>query len=144
MDEAPPRETELKFLVEPSRADELFRSLAPAAGPPKTLVSTYYDTPRRDLRKAGLTLRVRHDGERWVQTIKGRPSSDGGLGRDEWECEIASSEPDAGAAARTPAGKLVRNAEALAPVFTVAVNRRQTDMRQDGAVIEVSLDRGHV
>ena len=51
--------------------------LGAADGSQKTLHSTYYDTPDLVLRKAGVSLRVRESGGRFVQTIK---SSNGHAG----------------------------------------------------------------
>ncbi|NJD35291.1 MAG: CYTH and CHAD domain-containing protein [Betaproteobacteria bacterium] len=50
------------------------------------LVSIYYDTGRMALRRAGILLRLRRQGESWQQTIKRQEGSDGGLTRrPEWQ-----------------------------------------------------------
>src|SRR5437763_15397023 len=56
-------------------------------------ISVYFDTDSRKLRKKGLMLRVRHAGDRYVQTIKSTGNS-GLFARDEWECEIEGAMPD--------------------------------------------------
>ena len=64
------REIELKFLCDPA---DLSRALAAApAGEdaPHRLVSVYFDTPDGDLRKAGVSFRVRTKDGRNVQTLK--------------------------------------------------------------------------
>jgi triphosphatase len=54
------------------------------------LVSTYYDTPNLALKRRGLSLRVREQGGRFIQTVKtGDPGSSGLLTRGEWEDELA-------------------------------------------------------
>ncbi|TMJ88134.1 MAG: CYTH domain-containing protein [Alphaproteobacteria bacterium] len=40
-----------------------------------SLASTYFDTPRRKLRRHGLSLRVRHNGDKHIQTIKSAPGA---------------------------------------------------------------------
>src|ERR1039458_6646629 len=54
----------------------------------ETLNSVYFDSDDRFLRDHGLTLRVRHDGERRVQTIKTANKGSNCFVRSEWEQEI--------------------------------------------------------
>ena len=66
-------------------------------GKPETrkLRSTYFDTPCRSLRNAGYTLRIRRDGRKWLQTVKGVPADgEAGLARREIEVEVAEDCPD--------------------------------------------------
>jgi inorganic triphosphatase YgiF len=50
------------------------------------LVSIYYDTPDLALRKSGVAVRLRRQGNAWLQTVKCTGSSAGGLSaRPEWE-----------------------------------------------------------
>jgi adenylate cyclase len=52
----------------------------------QNLVSVYYDTGRLALRRAGILLRLRRNGNSWIQTIKRQDSSDSGLTfRPEWQ-----------------------------------------------------------
>ncbi len=57
--------------------------LPPAAHAPATrrLVTTYFDTPEHDLRRAGYSLRVRKAGGRHVQAVKHKPAAAAGLFR---------------------------------------------------------------
>ena len=64
---------------------ELFKTAAgihivhvPHKGSVPCLVDTYYDTPGRALWKAGLTLRVRADGDRWIQVVQRAGKGAGG------------------------------------------------------------------
>lgn len=58
-------------------------------------VDRYFDTPDFTLRKHGFALRVRTDGERHVQTLKGGGNVLAGLHqRTELESEVASENPD--------------------------------------------------
>jgi CYTH domain len=78
---SPPHEIELKLSLEPGMFARVRKhpALAPLlAGRAHTsaLISRYYDTPTRRLHDAGVTLRLRRAGRRWLQTAKGSGSAD--------------------------------------------------------------------
>jgi inorganic triphosphatase YgiF len=113
---------------------------------PKRLVSVYFDTPDRAFAEAGLTLRVRGDGERRIQTVKaadvGNPFE-----RGEWEAPVDGDQPDLDAALATPLRKLLKREGvrgAVQPAFTVDVRRATELLREGGAEIELALDEGEV
>lgn len=142
-----PQEVELKFEIEPSgllavRALPAFAAMGPN---PVLLTSTYWDTPDHDLARAGLTLRVRRDEARRLQTVKSAEGS-GLLGRTEWESEIGGDTPDLNQIADTPlAGALTpKLAKRLVPLFTTRVRRTRRLLEQDGALVELGLDEGEV
>ena len=65
--------------------------------PPVTqkLYSIYYDTPDHDLRRKDVALRLRREGRRWVQTVKGGGGVAAGLHqRQEWEAPVLKAQPD--------------------------------------------------
>src|SRR5215813_4491941 len=69
------REIELKLELRPEDAARLgtLKSLPRARlGIPKAeqIVTVYFDTPEFALRRAGLSLRLRHAGARRIQTVK--------------------------------------------------------------------------
>src|SRR5690349_2552050 len=77
-------EIELKFLIdEPGsrrlRARVRALHLAKAAPHTRLVRSIYLDTPEWSLRKAGISLRLRRDGRRWLQTVKAGRQLHGGL-----------------------------------------------------------------
>lgn len=108
----------------------------------RKLRSVYFDAEDRRLRDAGMTLRVRHDGRRRIQTVK--TAGDGLLERGEWERTIAGSRPDAGAVAETPAGPLLADDSAVKPVFNVNVDRKTFLVERGGSSIEVAIDHGRI
>ncbi len=73
-----PAEVEIKFAVSPADLRRLARLPLLAGAEPKrrTLASTYFDTEDHDLLRRALTLRIRRDGRRYLQTLKqGSPSA---------------------------------------------------------------------
>ena len=64
-------EIELKFQVPAARREALGRAVATATARRIALRARYFDTADRRLGRAGLALRVRKEGRRWVQTLKG-------------------------------------------------------------------------
>jgi inorganic triphosphatase YgiF len=142
------REIELKLEFDPAdvarmRAHPL---LAATNGQRKTLHSTYYDTADLDLRKAGVSLRVRDTDGRLVQTIKSGVGDAGLFDRSEWEHEVKGRDIDLIAASGTALEPLLsaRVRNALRPVFETRVNRTVYQLTRNGSEIEVALDRGEV
>lgn len=147
-----PVEVELKLLVPPARANGLWRALGrhPHARPvTRRLFSAYYDTPDRQLARRGVALRLRRDGGRWVQTIKGGGRAAGGLHqRAEHQTEVPAQLPDFPAMVEAGLGDLVSKPgvrEALGMVFVTDFRRTSTLVSPaPGSSIEVSLDRGEI
>lgn len=141
-----PQEIELKLDVEPAGIARLRRSPI-LTGTPSTRhrqTSVYFDTPDRALRRAGLSLRVRHIGKRRVQTIKVEGDGDAGLfARSEWEVAITGDLPVIDREA-VPSIASIPDLSGLAPVFRVVVVRRRWVVEWDGATIELVIDRGRI
>ena len=142
------REVELKLEIDPSfarafRAHPLF---AAAVGLRARQISVYYDTPKAAIRKAGFTLRVRCAGRKYLQTVK-RASGGGGLfDRGEWETQIRSAQPDTGALAETPLGRLLTGhlQRQLRPVVRSEVDRTTWLLENGKSRLEVVLDEGTI
>lgn len=66
-------EVEIKLRVPPHARTALLAWLRASARPLPALRlhAVYWDTPARDLAQAGMALRMRREGRRWVQTLKG-------------------------------------------------------------------------
>src|SRR6478752_5946476 len=146
-----PKEIEIKLGVLPIALWQIegLRPLRAAAGASKVehLRSVYYDTADRKLHKHELSLRVRFNGDRRIQTIKaGAYSSPGLAERCEWEAEIDDDGPDLRVAKNTALGPLVskklrRN---LKPIFETRVERTVFPLRGAGFAVEVAIDRGEI
>src|SRR5215469_3748685 len=57
--------------------------------------SVYFDTRSAKLQAAGISLRLRHTGDKTIQTVKHDPKgARGAFDRREWEWEIAGDKPN--------------------------------------------------
>ena len=135
----PPQEIELKFAAPAGRgAEAAIEALAGVE--PRQLVSIYFDTARGALKRAGLGLRVRREGDVYIQTLK--DAGDGGFARGEWEAPVKSGKPDLRALGKTPAARILAKSGRLAPTFAVEVRRRTALVTEGDSLIEVSFDEG--
>jgi inorganic triphosphatase YgiF len=146
-----PNEIELKLSVPATALRELEESptLRAAARRARVerLTSVYYDTDKHTLSKRGLSLRVRSNGRRHVQTIKADNYSSSGLAkRSEWETVVSGNEPDLDAARGTVLEPLIskRFRRSLKPIFETRVERKVFPLRNTGASIEVAVDQGEI
>jgi inorganic triphosphatase YgiF len=148
-----PREIELKLAYDPAAAQGLLDSPvlkeakpAPEAGGP--LHAIYFDTKDGSLRKAGLSVRVRRQGERWVQTIKAETAGRGlVLDRSEWETPVEGPALDFAAAKGTALGDLLKEKDLkrrIKPAFEVRTERQALLVKRDGAAIEAVVDRATI
>jgi inorganic triphosphatase YgiF len=141
-------ETELKFRI-PARSLKALAKSQIAGGKvgertESDLVSTYFDTGKHKLKRRGLSLRVRQDGEKQIQTVKSANAAQ--FGRGEWETEIADDVPDLGKADGTPleqfAPKKLRRK--LKPIFKTSVHRTALPVRTKRSEIELAIDLGNI
>ncbi|MCA8878810.1 MAG: CHAD domain-containing protein [Rhodobacteraceae bacterium] len=77
-------EIELKFLIGESEARRLRTRIKALQGLESPLAmrklhSVYFDTADGDLRRAGIALRLRRDGRRWIQTVKAKTTNIGAM-----------------------------------------------------------------
>jgi inorganic triphosphatase YgiF len=146
------QEIEIKLSVAPEHARRLWVVLAahPHAKPASRRVfSAYYDTPDCRLQNGGVALRLRREGNRWIQTVKSAGIAAGGLHRRaEHETVVPAQLPNFPALIEAGAGKLVadrQTREALQVVFTTEFRRSSTLVQpRAGTIVEVSLDRGAI
>lgn len=154
-----PAEIELKLALDRAavpRAAEIARHpavLAVRKGRLRTsrLISTYYDTPDFELEHAGIALRLRRDGTRWLQTVKGPPlaSAGGALhAHDELEWPLTKSSLDQALLARTPWHKVFSKTQKhgkLSPLFATDVVRRTLALEfAEGTTATLAIDVGAI
>lgn len=110
------------------------------------LSATYFDTADRDLLANGLTLRVRRDGDRHIQTVKAASAGAGLFDRSEWEAPVEGPEPDRDALAATPVRAILERAKSahLIALFTTVVERTTRPIRHGESQISATLDEGRV
>lgn len=141
-------EIELKFQVSASRSAALARAVATKTARHMALRAWYFDTDDRRLARAGLALRVRKEGRRWVQTLKG--SGDGIWQRLEHEVPRqlppgASPLADPALHAGTPPGDALFEALGdgqLQALYGTDVKRTTRLLRGADCVVELAFDRG--
>src|SRR5687767_6471395 len=107
-----PREVELKIDLDPSSLkalrDRTVASMAPQDIVREKLTSIYFDTKKLSLHRKGFSLRIRRQGERNVQTLKGGKEGGGGLfNRVEWNTDVAGDRPDLTHVGETPFGSVL-------------------------------------
>jgi len=146
--ETRPREVELALEAPPSVIEPIASGSGALTGRAKTrrLRSLYFDTDHGALWRAGIALRVRQDGKRYLQTLKRRSAPTAGLfERLELEAELAAPEPDL---ARIADFELVARIDALCgeralfPLLETEFTRVLRRTTFEGSRIEVACDVG--
>ena len=153
-------ETELKFQVPAERAAAVRAAMARAVPRRERLRALYVDTPDGALARAGIALRVRQEGPRWVQTLKAR----GSHAAERHEHNVALPRPARGAEpslalparhAGTPAAEAwaealgvsveAFDASRLQPVMETDILRRALRVTDPaGGVVELAFDEGEI
>lgn len=142
-------EVELKFQIPDASRAAVRRAVTTGTARTERLVARYLDTADRRLAGAGVAVRLRREGGRWVQTVKAA----GGAAVVRLEHEVAlppqrgSPAFDASRHAGTEAGEALLRAlgddpPPLEVVFEADVRRTHRLLRSGGATIEIALDAG--
>lgn len=150
-------ETELKLRIAPEQLARLKRhpllrehqATRPAT---RRLHNIYYDTPKLELHKSAMALRLRRAGRQWLQTLKGGGSVKAGMHqRNEWEIPVSraaldfslleNAEPEA---AEWKEHLPLRLRKKLQPVFVTDFSRTSRMLDWQGAQIELCMDHGEV
>lgn len=146
-------ETELKLRLDRTgpaklRRHPLIRRLKAGKAVIKDQKSVYFDTPGLALWKNRVALRVRHEGERRIQTVKTPGQSLSGVwARGEWESDIAGDRPVLARIGADCPAEILRQpglAETLAPLFVTEVRRTQVILRDVEGEVELALDEGRI
>jgi len=128
--------------------NRLIRSLSISPAVTQKLYTVYYDTENHDLRHSEIALRLRREGNRWVQTIKGRGGATAGLHqRYEWEVPVMNARPNFTKISDPDLISLLNGVilpEKLQPVFTSEFNRTKRMLQLTDGEVEFCLDRGRI
>lgn len=143
-------ETELKFVgpeeaLARLRRSSLLRKLGGRRSRTAALHAVYYDTDRWALREAGYVLRVRREGKRFEQTLKGVNAASVAT-RLEVNAPVAAQAPDLQAipdgALRRKLSRLI-GGEELKPVFSIEMRRTKSLLApQRETTLEAAFDMG--
>lgn len=144
-------ETELKLALSPSVAGSVLS--VPAlernrAGRSKSqrLVTTYYETPGKDLARQGVSLRIRQEDDRRIQTVKAEGKNSVANARGEWEWTVKDAKPDLHLIKETPVSDVFADVseDRLEPVVVTDVVRTRQNLEVGGDVVEAALDQGSI
>lgn len=148
-------EIEFKFHIPPERLAALEAELHQGPVQRTRLQARYFDTPGSALARAGMALRLRQEGERWVQTVKA--AGHGLLHRLEHNAPLDDADtaddgtlqPDLQRHADTEVGErlarvLAEAGEPLVQTYATDIWRLTRELRQDGATVELALDQGRI
>jgi len=145
-------ETELKLRIAPEqlarlKRHPLLRKYQVTRPATRRLYNIYYDTPKLELHKSEMALRLRRTGRQWLQTLKGGGSVKAGLHqRNEWEIPVSRAALDFSSlqAAEWEEHLPPRLRKKLQPVFVTDFNRTSRMLDWQGAQIELCMDHGEV
>jgi triphosphatase len=146
-------ELELKFQVPPELRASLTHELLRHGGRRMHLLARYFDTPGGLLGSHAVSLRLRHEGRRWVQTLKAAGRN--AVHRLEHEVVLrvpAGTEPalDLSRHDGTPAGDQLRALltdvpeSTLAERFATDITRLAAQLRTPAGTVEAAFDLGAV
>jgi inorganic triphosphatase YgiF len=149
---SPRREIELKFDVPEDSlprltGSSLLKRAATSGRRPADLVSVYFDTDKLNLRRKGVSLRVRRIGRRLVQTVKQEGSANGPLlARGEWEQDIHAPQPDLDSAHDNALAHMLNKKlrRSLKPMFETRVRRKVFEIQDGDSEVELSIDKGTI
>lgn len=149
------QEIELKFLVPDAKIDAIKRQTHVKSAVTETLAAHYFDTPEQHLAKAGMALRIRQEGDEWVQTLK--MNGNGLTSRTEFNNVQDSQQIKQALATDSLLPDLSPYAEQadlpindkriqqqLTRQYITDVSRTKRLIKQDGNVVEVAFDIGKV
>ena len=145
-------ETELKLHITPEQLARLNRhallkSLSVSRPVTRRLHNIYYDTPKLELHKTGMALRLRRAGNQWLQTLKGGGSVEAGVHRrSEWEVPVGSAKLDFTFSGVEEWDEFLPAAlrGKLRPMFVTDFSRSTRMLDFHGARIELCMDQGEV
>ncbi len=148
-------EIELKFQVPPQARAAVRAAVNGRGGAARAvrLQAGYFDTADGRLAAAGVALRLRREGGRWVQTLKAAGAD--AMTRLEHnvprrERAAAMPAPDLALHAGTPAGERLAallgadDAASLHCRYRTDIRRLRRELRRPGGVLELAFDQGRI
>lgn len=150
------KETEIKLRVSREtlaalREHPLLKKRNKSGWEQRALYNQYFDTPARDLAAAKVALRLRRDGDQFIQTLKTRGQSVAGLSeRNEWDWYLTKAKLDLKKLDDScwPAALAELDKKQLQPIFTTDFMREKAEIAwgrgKAKVVIEAALDLGKV
>jgi len=147
-------EIEFKFCIPPAQLAAVTAAVRRGRHTPIRMEARYFDTPDAALSSRGIALRLRREGDRWVQTVKAL--GDGPLDRHEHNVERGPASDQEGAPPLQPdlhagsaAGDILLRAlkhaaSPLAETYGTEMDRITRDIAFAGGVAELALDTGRV
>ncbi|SDR72411.1 Inorganic triphosphatase YgiF, contains CYTH and CHAD domains [Halopseudomonas xinjiangensis] len=150
------KETEIKLRVSPATLDALrehplLNARRSGDWQSGTLYNQYFDTIDRDLARAKVALRIRRDGDTYIQTLKSRGQSVAGLSeRNEWDWYLESDKLDLSRLDDEcwPASLADLDRATVEPLFTTHFQRTKVllgwEREGQQVQVEAALDSGTV
>ena len=136
-------EQELKLNVPTHAQSRVEQAVQRAKFSQIQLRALYFDTPSRALVRARIALRLRLEGNQWVQTLK--MPGEHSLSRIEINQERPEATLDLSIYAGTPAGEILSSlVEPLQVCYETDVQRQLRDIRTRHGVVELAFDRGWI
>ena len=150
------KETEIKLRVSREtlialREHPLLKKRNKSGWEKRELFNQYFDTPSRELAQAKVALRIRRDGDEFIQTLKTRGQSIAGLSeRNEydWALSKAKLDPKKLDGDCWPASLATLDKKQLSAIFSTDFVRERAEIAwgrgKAKVVIEAALDLGKV
>jgi len=147
------RELEIKVELSNSEVKRLggelrYDELAMGSAATKKLRTVYFDTPGHNLQAAGFSLRIRRQGDRWLQTIKvAQHAADGVSDLIELEGPVDTGGPDLAKITDKKIKRVVKKAvqgTSLHPVFETVIQRTTRETKAQSSKMEPAAEAGAV
>jgi inorganic triphosphatase YgiF len=114
----------------------------------RKLVAVYFDSPDGTLHGKGVSLRVRAQEDKIVQTLKAAIPDGGTIRRKEWNTTLPDATLNRKAFKQKRPRQLTKGLKRLTPVFETDVQRRllQLTVESHGSpsIVEAAFDRGQI
>ncbi|NVK22205.1 MAG: CYTH domain-containing protein [Kangiellaceae bacterium] len=147
-------EIEIKLAAQPEQINEIKQWLSEKYAPQSgwrnsLLVNTYYDTENHKLRELEIGLRVRRDGDDYIQSVKSAGRVVGGLFQhNESEIKLPNASLDLLAVTDPYLMILLEEAQeedgAVRPLFRTDFHRDLCVVEVQGSQVEIALDQGSI